>query len=153
MSAVASEFIFLAELKARHNLETNPTIIRDTVLAAIQREAERKKRLSVYMSNIDAHKAKDNFRNAVVSKGCGCILCSTRHTYAKLKAERKAFQKAYDAKHSYDHLFRKLYDTHGGVLSQREFFTSRMNMYNHKIKDLKAQLTAIQETINSYYEK
>ena len=96
MSARTSQFIRLARLSARRNLESDPDRVRNRVLMAIMASEDKEEKRIAYSYKIDDHHRLDNKFNAYNSKGCGCVLCTTRHEYVRLKSERNIFQKSYE---------------------------------------------------------
>ena len=145
MSACSSQYIRLAQLSARHNIEADPEAIRLRVYAAINKAQVLEKRLEIYQYNKEAHELHDNFHNALRSKGCGCVLCTTRHTYCKLKYERKQFQRSYES--SCDRsAFLKMYTLYSAGENSKAFYSSKMAKYGKTINELKARIKAIEET-------
>ena len=150
MSARTSQYIRLARLTARRNIEANPDMVRTRVYAAIEVKQTLEKRFKVYQCNKEAHKLHGNHRNALRSRGCGCVLCSTRHVYARLKYERKQFQRSYESDCSRE-IFLKLYKENSKEESTRDYFSGQMRDYTKRINEFKAQIKAIIESYD-YFE-
>lgn len=53
----------------------------------------------LYNFNANSHRVYDNIHTATKSRGCGCILCNSRHEYAKSKMQVIRFKKMYFRDH------------------------------------------------------
>jgi hypothetical protein len=153
--------IFIARLKARHELETGKdTNIKIKRYLAIKRRAD-KELLEVYNFDEEHHNAVFNTATIMSRGSCGCGLCKALYDYASAKVFLHRFKKSY-----YDpwgvtthfKLFEDAYDKYlvnnkdKLILSEEEFFAGRVNELKEGYQKLRVLYISRRDAIYSLLE-
>jgi len=134
--------------RSQEMVYNNMEHIRDLIEKSFKEDSHRIKVLHDHGFDIPRHFKLNNKHTAINSKGCGCILCSSRHNLAKAVNSRRVFKISFESE---GNLFSIMYTAHkksNGVLNEEAFFDSKLKSYDVLINDLRIRNNAASDTIN-----